>query len=433
MYRFLTRTDKIKAGLILLIMSLLTIMPISGVNSAPPNGKGHDRDTIKINLHNIIELSGGGMAHKNQILAFGTACEELIELPKLNKGDMGPEMKWHLYQLTGHNSVEEMVHEINQQSQQENIDCQVGPNYLIHINGHSVWGSPHDGYGANARLEKIKDQFYEGALEQQMNQGPLPLMTSPQGAGITVAMFDTYCHNRTEDHLLKIKNGFGRIQLEGDYSTHIPATPGPPVNLCGHGEGVASMIKSVAPETDIKLYRVFGDNGFGTLDGLLKALNDFAQSDIPSHTIINLSLGVKADRGDDVPILGELLAELYEKHNVLIVAAAGNEERHTLAQYPAAYRFVIGVVASDHHGNQASYANDGDVLAPGGDGDCGKTNSDATSANLDCLAVLNSQSQTGASYWKGSSFSAGIVSGVAAQLWENDPGLSPQEVRAQFP
>jgi hypothetical protein len=423
MYTFLTLSRQVKLGMILLIMSLLTLMPISGVNSARPKPE-HGKGSVEIELDNIINLSGGGMAYEGQILAFGTECDEVIDSLGLEAREksrmerkMDPDMNWHLYQLPAGSSVEEIVEEINQTSEEQNLDCSASPNYLTYSSGSSSWGSPHGGYGANANIQLINK--------------PLLSMVNPSsnqtGSGATVVMFDSYCGRETLTHLQQ--NGFGSIEFEADYHTQpIPITP-KPVNLCGHGEGVASMIKSIAPKTHLKLYRVLDDNGLGTLDGVLEALNDFAQRKrLPDHTIINLSLGVKADNGDDLLILKGVLEELYYKRNVLIVAAAGNEEIHAASQYPAAYDFVIGTAATDHHGQQASYANDGDVLAPGGDGDCGMANMPATDANFDCLAVLNSQSPTGASYWQGSSFSAGIVSGVAALLWEADGTLSPPDV-----
>lgn len=326
MYTFLTQNGKIKIGLILLIMSLLLIIPISSVNSARPKqepGSNDGNDSVEIELDSISNLSHDGMAYDDQILAMGTGCDQVDILSTLSdfkeETDMSwiePGMTWYYYQLPADTSVEEVegiVKEINQESQQQEIDCQASPNYLTYLSGHSIWGSPHTGAGVKTSPQAI------------LTQPALPMVkpsSAERGAGVTVAMFDTYCDNSSQ-HLQQ--NGFGSITLQGDYQTQaIPVSREEPVNLCGHGEAVASLLRSIAPESDIKLYRVLGDDGFGTLDGLIMALADFAQKEPSANRIINLSLGVKASTDDEVPILQKLLLALY-KRDILIVAAAGKE------------------------------------------------------------------------------------------------------------
>ena len=84
--------------------------------------------------------------------------------------------------------------------------------------------------------------------------------------------------------------------------------------------------------------------------------------------IINLSLEFSSDVGaPDIPELIEALRYAY-KHNVLVVAAAGNEGSTTIP-YPARAKHVIAVGATTEHGCLASYSNDGHgiaLVAPGG-------------------------------------------------------------------
>ncbi|HTB50975.1 MAG TPA: S8 family serine peptidase [Solirubrobacteraceae bacterium] len=84
--------------------------------------------------------------------------------------------------------------------------------------------------------------------------------------------------------------------------------------------------------------------------------------------IINLSLEFSSDVGaSDIPELIEALRYAY-RHNVLVVAAAGNEGS-TSIPYPARAGHVIAVGATTEHGCLASYSNDGrgiTLVAPGG-------------------------------------------------------------------
>ncbi len=84
--------------------------------------------------------------------------------------------------------------------------------------------------------------------------------------------------------------------------------------------------------------------------------------------IINLSLEFSSDVGaSDIPELIEALHYAH-RHNVLVVAAAGNEGSTTIP-YPARAKHVIAVGATTEHGCLASYSNDGPgitLVAPGG-------------------------------------------------------------------
>ena len=87
--------------------------------------------------------------------------------------------------------------------------------------------------------------------------------------------------------------------------------------------------------------------------------------------VINLSFefddGYRQVTGGEIP---DILAALRyaRRHNVVVVAAAGNQSRTTVA-YPARYSSVIGVGAITEHGCRANYSNAGpglDIAAPGG-------------------------------------------------------------------
>jgi serine protease len=143
----------------------------------------------------------------------------------------------------------------------------------------------------------------------------------------------------------------------------------------GHGTFVAGTIAEatnnhfgltgLAYAARIMPVRVLDSAGEGDAsviaEGVRFAVNHHAR-------IINLSLEFSSDVGaSDIPELIEALRYAY-RHNVLVVAAAGNEGSTTIP-YPARAAHVIAVGATTEHGCLASYSNDGrgiTLVAPGG-------------------------------------------------------------------
>jgi serine protease len=143
----------------------------------------------------------------------------------------------------------------------------------------------------------------------------------------------------------------------------------------GHGTFVAGTIAEatnnhygltgLAYAARIMPVRVLDSAGEGDAsviaEGVRFAVNHHAR-------IINLSLEFSSDVGaSDIPELIEALRYAY-RHNVLVVAAAGNEGS-TIIPYPARAGHVIAVGATTEHGCLASYSNDGrgiTLVAPGG-------------------------------------------------------------------
>ncbi len=143
----------------------------------------------------------------------------------------------------------------------------------------------------------------------------------------------------------------------------------------GHGTFVASTIAEatnnhrgltgLAYAARIMPVRVLDSAGEGDASVIAEGVRFAVRH---GASIINLSLEFSSDVGaSDIPELIEALRYAY-KHNVLVVAAAGNEGS-TLIPYPARAKHVIAVGATTEHGCLASYSNDGHgitLVAPGG-------------------------------------------------------------------
>jgi subtilisin family serine protease len=225
-----------------------------------------------------------------------------------------------------------------------------------------------------------------------------------------------------------------------------------------HGLFVAGLVHAVAPASEIRLIKVLNEAGCGDLFTLNAALGHFiGELEEDKGIVINLSLGVYPPEEDvilnecdpDAPVetdIGSLCKVLSSARDkgAVIVAAAGNDsgkenEQRLPAQVPAAYDFVIGASASNHNYNLACFSNEGDVSAPGGDGGP-VTGDDGSPVNgkpcvskveycagdSDCEEAVislvlfppkrNAYWSTHYGYWSGTSFSAPLVSGLAALI-----------------
>jgi serine protease len=149
----------------------------------------------------------------------------------------------------------------------------------------------------------------------------------------------------------------------------------------GHGTHVASTIgesthndtgvTGLAYGARIMPVRVLDEDGAGDSVDITAGIRYAVQH---HADVINLSFefddGYRQVTASEIP---DVLAALRyaRRHNVLVVAAAGNQSRMSVA-YPARYEPVIGVGAITEHGCRADYSNVGrglDVVAPGGGAD----------------------------------------------------------------
>lgn len=221
-----------------------------------------------------------------------------------------------------------------------------------------------------------------------------------------------------------------------------------------HGLFVASLAHVVAPDSEIHLYRVLNDSNQGYLEPLIynicEAINEFAvtnraagvpEDNILCGLVLNFSMGIyitEADRREAVagtkpyaalvPALYCLLKVAHE-HGAIIVAAVGNDSAQQSvpkpAHVPALYPFVIGVESGNAQGKRSCFSNKGDVRAPGGDNLAGCTvvpyealTPDQRKESSVIGFVKEISPVTKYAFWRGTSFAAPMVSGLAALLLE---------------
>lgn len=240
--------------------------------------------------------------------------------------------------------------------------------------------------------------------------------------------------------------------------------------MSDHGLFIAGLIHDAAPEANIYLLEVLNKFGVGTMTSLLAGLNA-----IPTRTerptIINCSLMMSArssmliqkfpnwkrlrdaemnprarqfgDKEQRLPQnrylaalmqpLEKLIRRRVEILNrnrcVRIVAAAGNDgrqgEARPAARYPAAFPDVIGVSALDNRGKPAVYSNfadnplsDGVATFGGATDEVNSTQADEINgiAGVYLAAFPDGSPSSGTARWAGTSFAAGVISGLLAKL-----------------
>jgi serine protease len=270
------------------------------------------------------------------------------------------------------------------------------PDYVAHATGTFVPDDQGSGHVAGAWQEQqwnFAGPFGIGAPEAWSN---VAAAGAAGGRGVVVAVLDTGVAYANRGRF-RISPDFGRWQFVKGYD-FVGRDPYPN-DRNGHGTFVAGTIAEatnnvvgltgLAFGARIMPVRVLDTEGEGEAstiaEGVRFAVEHGAQ-------IINLSLefspGVTAS---DIP---ELIGALRyaHRHNVLVVAAAGNEG-HTAVAYPAHAPDVVSVGATTEHGCLAAYSNDGSgltLVAPGGGPDAdlpGDPNCDPEKPGRDIFQV----------------------------------------------
>jgi serine protease len=247
------------------------------------------------------------------------------------------------------------------------------PDYVAHATGVFIPNNPgitgHTAGNWRQVQWNFDGEFGVGAPEAWANT---IAAGAPGGSRVIVAVLDTGVAYANRGRYRRAP-GFNRYAFVRGYNfvNHTPY----PNDQNGHGTFVAGTIAEavnnhigvtgLAYAARIMPVRVLDSAGEGEAstiaEGVRFAVNNGAR-------VINMSLEFSSDvSGSDIPELVEALRYAY-RHNVLVVAAAGNEGSTTIP-YPARASHVIAVGATTEHGCLASYSNYGHgitLVAPGG-------------------------------------------------------------------
>ena len=179
------------------------------------------------------------------------------------------------------------------------------------------------------------------------------------GEGVKVGIIDTGIDMRHPDLMDNIKEASSVVDGTSDNDDN------------GHGTHVAGTIAAldnnigvvgVAPKTQIYSVKAFDKRGRGTVSDIIDALDWCIAKEV--H-VINMSFGISTNSSS---LKRAILAA--HKHNIIMVAAAGNSGGTDSVLYPAKYPEVIAVAASDSRDKAADFSSTGpevNIIAPGVD------------------------------------------------------------------
>ncbi len=187
--------------------------------------------------------------------------------------------------------------------------------------------------------------------------------------------------------------------------------------MVGHGTFVASLIALVAPDAMIVPVRVLDGDGVSNSWLIAKGLYHAIDQGVD---VINLSLGstYESEAVEDA---------LHEARDagIVAVAAAGNLNRAEPKEYPARFRQVLGVAATDDLDVKAAFSNFHGKLTIAAPGASVQFYAPSGRIQYDpARSIVGAVPGGGYAIWEGTSFATAFVSGAAALIQAQlpDPG-----------
>lgn len=246
----------------------------------------------------------------------------------------------------------------------------------------------------------VSDARPDGSFTSQTSNTQLRLDSThfyATGNNIRVAVLDggvNYLHQELAEVAV---SGYDYVDNDPDAFDEIGG-----VNS-GHGTFVSGVITLVAPDAEVRGYRV--TNTGGESDGYLVA-EAIMQAVADGCRVINLSM-VAVEPHLAIAVAAQHAAD----NDVIVIAAAGNGQSSD-PHYPASDANVLGVAAIDTLNLLADFSSFGDhvdLCAPG---------TSLYGPYLDSSYVV----------WGGTSFAAPFVAAQAALLLSYDPGATRTEL-----
>ncbi len=236
------------------------------------------------------------------------------------------------------------------------------------------------------------------------------------GSGIIIAILDTGILSTHNEF-----SGTGKLQLGPDFGND----DNDPTDIDGHGTHIAGIAAAnddgtgsvgIAPDATILAIKVFTNSGVASELDIVKGIHYAVAS---GAQIINMSFGssnVFSNLPDQLSFSSLLVNAVRDavEAGVVVITSAGNDTS-TLSSYPTSASDAIMVAATKADDTLAPFTSHGNSLSVSAPG----------------YSIYSPDQQANNSYniFSGTSMATPIVAGAAALILDQNPSLTPAEVK----
>ncbi|WP_392673571.1 S8 family serine peptidase [Streptomyces sp. LN785] len=301
-------------------------------------------------------------------------------------------------------------------------------------NTRTFWSglrSTRDGATARKLADGVSKVWLDAKVEATLDKS-VPQIGAPEawaegydGKGVKVAVLDTgvdATHPDLAGRIAETRN-FSDSDDAVDrfgHGTHVAST------IVGSGAGSGGRYKGVAPEADLLIGKVLGDNGSGSDSSVLAGMDWAAHS---GAKVISMSLGTSAASDGTDPLSAAVDTLTAETGSLFVIAAGNTGPKATTIGSPGAADSALTVAAVDKQDQLASFSSRGprlndnalkpDIAAPGVDIVAARAAGTSMGTPVDKYYTSSS----------GTSMATPHVAGAAAIVAEAHPDWSAADIK----